>query len=172
MKFLLILTIAISFQFSTGCATILKGYDSEVELYNVDDSSSFALFDGIPIDIPSTPKEMTRYSVSTGREIPILQRDSTVQVLKLRSKNDHVIVVNKNGKQVPFFVYPKLDPWWFIADILCLGTPALIGKGAVIVKAIAYAAATLPMTIDALTGNWNYFDDINTNFTKSDENRN
>lgn len=97
----------------TGCATIIKGYESPVELYYVSDS--------------------LRVYTSYGEEIPIIQRRFVsahlVQVKKLiflRSDRTHILHLKSKGKEKIVTAYPKISAVWLGMDLVCGVFPVFI----------------------------------------------
>lgn len=60
-----------------------------------------------------------------------------------RSNQPHTLLLKYNDQEKLVKVYPKVGFWWGVLDFCCGG---------------------LPWLVDAYTGAWNHFDDIDTGF--------
>lgn len=97
----------------TGCATIIKGYESPVELYYAPDSLAVSTIKGENMPI---------------RKIQYSQNNNVYyeKIIFLRSNETHVLRLTSKGKEKVVSVYPKLSPGWFLLDLVCGGFPVLI----------------------------------------------
>lgn len=123
--FTLTLVVLIPF-FASGCATIIKGYESRVELFLAADSLRVTTYYG---------EELTVYDEQFRSRSGV----TGSKAIYLRSDRPHILQLTRNDKTKIVSLYPKLDPAWFVIDLLCGGVPILV---------------------DNSTGCWNYFDDI------------
>ncbi len=120
----------------TGCASIFEGYMSDVEIKNVPDGLTVYSADGVKIPARYKMKRVQKYmaqSVITSDAI-----DSTTLIIELRSSDNHLLILKDGHEEHRYMAYAKINPWWFILD----------------------SFVALPLVYDAITGNWNYFNDI------------
>jgi len=122
-----------------GCASIFQGYMSDVEIKNAPDSLKIYSSDGMEIQTKYKIIEVQR--VIAHRQVSVDKIDSTTQILQLRSSKDHLLVLKTGFVEHRYMAYAKINPWWFILD----------------------SFGILPIVYDAVTGNWNYFSDIEHN---------
>jgi len=115
-----------------GCASIFEGYMSDVEIKNAPDSLKIYSSDGA--EIRSNFKIIG--TVSHNQWVD--KTDSTTQIIQLRSNRDHLLILKNGSVEHRYMAYAKVNPWWFILD----------------------SFGILPVVYDAVTGNWNYFNDI------------
>ena len=115
-----------------GCASIFEGYMSDVEIKNAPDSLKVYSSDGV--EIRSNFKIIG--TVSHNQWVD--KTDSTTQIIQLRSNSDHLLILKNGSVEHRYMAYAKVNPWWFILD----------------------SFGILPVVYDAVTGNWNYFNDI------------
>jgi hypothetical protein len=120
--------------FLTGCATIFKGYEDSVRIKNAPEG--LQVFTKDSIEIPVITKEI---SVKSDREA--VYYPIKVKEISLRSNTDHVLVLKHQGKEKRIHIYPHIETGWFILGCL-----------------------TLTGWVDAYTGNWNYFNEIDANY--------
>jgi hypothetical protein len=64
---------------------------------------------------------------------------ANVATVALHSKENHTLLLRYSSIEKRVNIYPKLSIWWFLLDTICGG---------------------FPIIVDAMTGNWNYYDDI------------
>jgi hypothetical protein len=125
----------------TGCGSIFQGYMSSVTIKNAPDSLKVYYSDGV--EIPTKIKiNKVRQSSLKGDIVTAEKPVSTTQIIELRSNKDHQIVLKSGSNERRYTAYAKLSPVWFTLDVLFAG---------------------LPVIYDAVTGNWNYFDEIDYN---------
>ena len=122
--------------FCVGCATLFKGYTSEVEIMRVPRNITVTTSDGIKLETSYKQRNRTLYKdgYKTGHEI---FTDSNSVFFQLRSNKDQIIILKNGESESRYYVYPKLSPWWMILDCFFAGVPAVV---------------------DGITGNWFYFD--------------
>lgn len=122
----------------SGCATVFSGYESELVIHNCPDSLRVFTSSGIELaksfDVKSkTPKRMDKNTYLFGAI------DSSSCSVELRSNRDYVLVMHDGKKISRYPAYAKLNVWWFALDLACGGVPVIV---------------------DAITGDWNYYDPI------------
>jgi len=125
----------------SGCATVFTGYQSTVVIHNLPDSVRVFTVEGVELSptLHTVMKTVLR-RVSPKQEAAYVDViDSTRCTIQLRSNRDYVLLF-KDGESVERYpVYAKLSGWWFALDLICGG---------------------VPIVVDAITGNWNYYDPI------------
>gem|GEM_PF-873366 len=140
MKVLFIILLTLIF---SGCATVFKGYMPEVEIkHSLNDSVSVFIRDGIKIPAPyrfSYSEKEVRNDEGYIVLSMFKQIDSTTQVINLRSNRDQLLVIKGKNSEEKYIAYKKIGAGWLVLDVVLGGFPAII---------------------DAITENWNYFDDI------------
>jgi hypothetical protein len=122
-----------------GCASVFSGYYVDVELRNAPPPLDVRTIDGVPIPSRVYSESVKPENLVTSREVYVTRFDSSRAVIRLRRNADHVLIVRSGDVERRVAVYRKLNPWWFILDLLCGGLPAFY---------------------DAYTGNWNYFSPV------------
>jgi hypothetical protein len=142
MKIIILVAFTVIF---SGCATIFKGYMSDVEIRTPSpDNLHVFLKEGV--EVPASYKIQHVSEVDTG--FPTAQAtimhmvshiDSTTEIIQLRSNKDQILLIKGKTSQQSYVAYSKLGAGWFILDLVCGGVPIIV---------------------DAITGNWNYFDNI------------
>jgi hypothetical protein len=65
--------------------------------------------------------------------------DSTRRSVQVRSNRDYILLLRVGNSEYRYPVYAKLSGWWFALDLVCGG---------------------VPIVVDGMTGNWNYYDPI------------
>jgi len=121
----------------SGCATIYKGYMSRVEIRNAPDSLRVFTSEGVELPVhywSDRIKKVDEYGTKYVDQI-----DSTRRIIELRSNRDHVLILKDAHQERRIATYAKISTGWAILDFLCLGVPVFV---------------------DAITGNWNYFESI------------
>ena len=131
-SFILILIVNLSF---SGCATVMRGYEDEVELINAPENIMVYSKDGV--EIPVSSSIVKRYSDQSKK-----YEDKEVKFIKLRRNREHTLLLKDNDKESLVEVYPKIVGTWLLLDLI---------------------TGVLPAFIDAYTGNWNSFQAINVN---------
>jgi len=113
MRALCTFVVAAFITFSTsGCATIIKGYEDSVRLNN--GSDSVRVFDSVGREIPVTKIVKNKAAVIyTTREI------------KLRSNQEHTLTIQHQGTEKKVTVYPRIGLGWLALDLVCGGLPSL-----------------------------------------------
>lgn len=97
----------------SGCATIIKGYDSRVELYFASDSLRVYTMDGEELRIVP--------------EVFYTQRGRVEEkVVYLRSDRPHSLKLQEGSRTKFVSVYPKLNAGWLILDMICGGLPFFV----------------------------------------------
>jgi hypothetical protein len=133
----------------TGCASIFQGYMNNVVIKNAPDSMKVYSSDGIEIpttktcDIIKIRKTPFIQIGSAAKDEPkySVTIDSTKRIIQLRSNKDHLLIFKVGSAERWYTAYAKLSPLWFILD----------------------SFGVFPLIFDAVTGNWNYFNDIEYN---------
>ncbi len=129
-----------------GCATVFKGYEDDVLLMDAPKGLRVFTKDSIelPVQIVLEKGTQTKKAITQGNSYSY---DSIVVVetrkINLRSNTNHMLILKYQDKEKRLRVFPKISMSWFILDILTGG-----------------------FLIDAYTGNWNSFDDINASFNE------
>jgi hypothetical protein len=119
-----------------SCATILGGYEYTIDLINAPED--IKVFDREDVEIPVFQRAESNYSQST-REIEW----TYIKMISLRKNKEHVLILKSGDNEKRITVYPKIGAGWLIVDLV---------------------TGIFPVFIDAYTGNWHYFDDINAAF--------
>lgn len=119
-----------------GCATVLRGYEDEVELINAPKNITVHSKDGV--EYPVFINNVKVYSEQTKKF-----ENAEVRHIKLRRNKEHTLLLKNNDKVKLVEVYPKIVGTWLILDFI---------------------TGVFPMFIDAYTGNWNSFQPINVDF--------
>ena len=134
------LLIVLSFSFlGFGCATVFTGYTSNLEIHNLPDSLRVYTSEGVELHgsyARMKPVVVHRSEVEVISEQAV---DSTYQTFRLRSNRDHILLFKGGNSEYRRPAYAKLSGWWFALDLVCGG---------------------IPIVVDAMTGNWNYYDPI------------
>lgn len=119
-----------------SCATILGGYEYTIDLINAPED--IKVFDRDDVEIPVFQRAESNYSQAT-REIEW----AYIKMISLRKNKEHVLILKSGDNEKRITVYPKIGAGWIIVD---------------------FVTGIFPVFIDAYTGNWHYFDDINAAF--------
>lgn len=119
-----------------GCATVFSGYEYAIDLKNAPEE--IKVFDKDGVEIPVIQRAEANYSQDT-RNIEW----KSIKMISLRKNKEHSLVLKSGDTEKRITVYPKVGAGWIIVDLL---------------------TGIFPIFIDAHTGNWNYFDNINANF--------
>lgn len=138
MKFIILSSFIIAL-FSSGCATVIKGYESEVVIHNVSDSLQVFTSHGVKLHTEVGILEKKVYSPKSKMAISYFFDDSTKKVISLRSNREHILFLKEGEKEYKLYIYPKLHVGWLALGVILGGLPAVV---------------------DGITGNWNDFDDI------------
>jgi hypothetical protein len=139
------ITFAVLTVMLSGCATVFKGYMSEVEIKTYSsDSLHVYLKEGA--EVATSYKLQHVSEVDSGFPMAkavvthmVDKIDSTAKIIQLRSNRDQALLLKGGATQQQYMAYAKLGAGWFILDLVCGGVPIIV---------------------DAITGNWNYFDNI------------
>jgi hypothetical protein len=123
----------------SGCATFFSGYESELVIHNCPDSLRVFTSDGI--ELPKSFDQTREVRIRGGEHLYLLRDeiDSTSCSVQLRSNKDYILLLHDGNKECRYPAYAKLNVWWFILDLVCGGVPIIV---------------------DGITGNWNYYDPI------------
>lgn len=97
---------------SSGCATIIKGYEDSVRIVNAPDSLRVFDNDGNEIAI--------QRSFVVHRD-----GDYALTEIKLRSNQNHTLKFKNQNEEKIVTIYPKLGFGWVLLDIICFGVPTL-----------------------------------------------
>ena len=119
-----------------GCATVFGGYEYAIDLKNAPED--LKVFDKDGVEIPVFHRVESNYSQET-RSF----NWTIIKMISLRKNKEHTLVLKSGDTEKRITVYPKVGAGWIIVDLL---------------------TGIFPIFIDAHTGNWNYFDNINANF--------
>ncbi|MDD8016931.1 MAG: hypothetical protein PHP42_01025 [Bacteroidota bacterium] len=131
-KHSIILVVLLLFLFN-GCATLFKGYEDPVHIYQYSEDVSFQTINGVQIPVHKTEQ---KFEIDSRSHFSI---DSTLYHISLYSNANHVLLIKTAKKEYSITRYPKLGWGWLVLDLL--------GGG-------------VPMFIDIYTGAWNHFDPI------------
>jgi hypothetical protein len=127
-----LLSVAIIFIFTAGCATVFTGYEDTVDLINAPDDLKIYTKDGI--EIPIQTLKTQKWDLEK-REFVF---DQTFNSIQLRTNRDYFLIMKSENKEKIIEVYPTLDAGWAILDFLLV----------------------FPWIVDAYTGCWNGFSPI------------
>jgi len=112
MKVTILFTLTIFvFIISSGCATLLKGYEDNVKITNASDSLHIFTKEGIEIPIIKDTIH-TEYGFYSVRSI------------NLRSNQNHTLILKEQSEEKIVELYPKLGFGWIVLDLLCGGYPS------------------------------------------------
>jgi hypothetical protein len=136
------LVVLLSLALLPGCASVFSGYYGDLEVRNAPPDLTVQTTDGV--QLPTRPwSEQVRQDSRSGDGVFYdIQVDSSRAVVRLRRSADHVLILRSGAVERRVAVHRKLNPWWFVLDLLCGVAPAFY---------------------DAHTGNWNYFSPIDFN---------
>ena len=123
--------------FIIGCATIMRGYEDEVRVQNAPIGLRIFTKDSVEIPVLKRTIKVVKQTGFTDK-----YENKEVQEIHLRKNVDQVLILKFQGKEKRLYAYPKINTGWFILD----------------------AILVLPLGVDAYTGNWNSFDDIDGSF--------
>lgn len=142
MKFISSLFLILSINFIlNGCATILKGYESTVQIENapnidkVTDQNNHI----VPLEIILNKRHKNILDPESKEIVTHTVFDTSYCGLRLKSGNEYWLNFYMNGKTKVIHLYPKVDIGWVFLDLI---------------------TGIFPSFIDAYTGSWNYYDDI------------
>ena len=79
-------------------------------------------------------------------DIPTIQgnlKPALIKTISLRKNKEHVLVLKSGDREKRIMVYPKIGAGWLVVDLI---------------------TGIFPIFVDAYTGNWNYFEEINAGF--------
>jgi len=126
--------------FLTSCATLLKGYFSELEVYG--DTGKLEVLDehNLPLDIEQITYEVKVKAFQDSLNNYLVKRDTIgIKSIRLRSDRDYLLTLKYANEEKRIMAYKKIGFWWAFFDLLSGG---------------------LPIFIDAYTGAWNYYDPV------------
>jgi hypothetical protein len=131
-----------------GCATVFKGYEDDVTLYNASRGLRVFTKDSVEIPLQTTIFNEHRELKEVQSNGIVHYYDTLVVVgeinkVNLRSNTDHLLILKYQDKEKRVHIYPKISTSWFILDLFTGG-----------------------FLVDAYTGNWNSFDDVDASFSK------
>jgi len=139
MRIILILSVVF---LTSGCATLLKGYFSELEIKNARQKLKIADEKDIEIAIKREYAFKYKLVYDSLESHSQIQRD-TLGIISthalLRSDKDYCLTFTYAAEQQKMIVYKKISFWWAFFDVLCGG---------------------FPVFIDAYTGAWHYYDPV------------
>ncbi len=123
----------------SGCATVIEGYKSDLEIINPPSDLQVSTIEGVHLPlIPKTGRVAVRDSVT--RNMKYIDRPlNSAATIQLRSNKEYVLVLKYGSIEKRIEVSPKLNVLYFLLDVIC---------------------GVLPVIPDAATGNWNYFEPI------------
>lgn len=113
-----------------GCATVLQGYDVAVPLRNAPDSVRVFTEEGMELPLEG--------KLIMGRNGIVLAPE-----VRLRTAQDHTLLLRSGGTEKRVRLYRHLDIRWAAVDLLFFAVPSFY---------------------DAYTGCWNTFPDIDASF--------
>lgn len=99
--------------FTTGCATIINGYYSKVELKFTPDSLRIVTIHGEEIPIHT--------DTVNAFIIPRIYK-----TISLRGDRAHILRLQKGETEKIVTAYPQIAPGWLLLDLLFGGFPAII----------------------------------------------
>ena len=124
----------------SGCATVFNGYTAEIEIRNAPDSLQVFTQDGIALSVAAYKTKSTRIYTDEYQTYKYAEKvDSSARFFLVRSNRDYILHLKTGNREYQYPAYAKLSGWWFALDCVCGG---------------------LPIVVDAITGNWNYYDPI------------
>ena len=124
----------------TSCATLLKGYFSELEVY--DEPRNLEIYDeqNVPLDIEQITYQVKVKAFQDSLNNYVTIRDTVgIKSIRLRSDRDYLLTFKYAGKEKRIMAYKKIGFWWAFFDIM---------------------SGVFPIFIDAHTGAWNYYDPV------------
>lgn len=98
------------------------------------------MYDKDGVELPLSARRDTYFSYDTRKYEPLI-----IKTISLRTNKEHVLVLKSGDREKRIMVYPKIGAGWLVVDLI---------------------TGIFPIFVDAYTGNWNYFDDINVVFDK------
>jgi hypothetical protein len=131
-----IVSILVMFLLINSCATLLSGYEDTIDLKNAPEDIRVYEKDGVELTISESRD--TQFSYETRKYEPLF-----IKTISLRKNKEHTLVLKSGDAEKLITVYPKVGAGWLILDMV---------------------TGLFPVFIDAYTGNWHYFDDINASF--------
>lgn len=121
-----------------GCATLFSSYEYSVDLKNAPEN--IKVYDINNVEIPISHRRDVYLSYETRKYEPLI-----IKTISLRKNKEHTLILKSEDKEQRVTVYPKIGAGWLIVDVV---------------------TGLFPVFIDAYTGNWHYFDNINVVFEK------
>lgn len=122
----------------SGCATVFKGYESELIINDAPPDLIVQTEDGITLrTIPQD--KITKSNSLDGSTHFQRTIDPSAKIITLRSGKEYFLLLKSGEKESRARLYPKLDAGWLILDLLC---------------------GVFPACIDMYLGTWMYYDPI------------
>ncbi len=125
----------------TGCATMIKGYESKIKIKNapalkkITDQNN----QNIPFKIDIHNESIKKLNMEL-KKLETLGSVDTTYTFNLRSGKEYWLNLKTKGETKSIHIYPKISFGWALLDVI---------------------TGVLPAFIDAYTGNWCHYDDIN-----------
>jgi len=138
-KVILVILSVLIVSLGSGCATVFSGYQTNVDIKNLPDSLHVNTTEGLELPTKYTHEIDNPVHESSGIVYHNEIVDSTYRTVQLRGNRDYVLIFKSKNTEYHYAAYAKINGWWLTLDIICGGVPFII---------------------DAITGNWNYYDSI------------
>ena len=119
-----------------GCATVFSRYEDTIDLKNAPED--IRVYDTNGVEMSVSERRDIQYSNDTRKYEPAL-----IKTISLRKNKEHVLVLKSGDREKRIMVYPKIGAGWLVVDLI---------------------TGIFPIFVDAYTGNWNYFEEINAGF--------
>lgn len=119
-----------------GCATVFSRYEDTIDLKNAPED--IRVYDTNGVEMPVSERRDIHYSNDKRKYEPAL-----IKTISLRKNKEHVLVLKSGDREKRIMVYPKIGAGWLVVDLI---------------------TGIFPIFVDAYTGNWNYFEEINAGF--------
>ncbi|MEW5799538.1 MAG: hypothetical protein AB1728_11095 [Bacteroidota bacterium] len=136
-----ILTLNAFLLLLSGCATVFKGYESEIVIQNAPADLVVSTSEGIRIPSRNGTKMEKQFKgmyLWEMVEVP----DYATHTISLRSGHEYLLLLKSGEKESRVIIYPNLGAGWLILDMLC---------------------GVFPAWIDMHLGTWMYYDPIDYN---------
>ncbi len=133
--FIIVLSIGVF----SGCATLIDGYEGEVEIYNAPDDLEVMTEEGKKLLLSEV---LVNESFLDSKDQPAIHYQYVkkgTKIVHLPVKRKYTLVLKTEGVERKVELNPKIGLGWFILDIL---------------------GFAFPIIPDAITGNWYYYSDI------------
>lgn len=122
----------------SGCATVFKGYESELVIYNAPRDLAVQSEDGVGLRPTFSTTTIKQYYKSYYGKSIIIPDSSSIK-MNLRSGKEYLLILKSGEKVSRVRIYPKLGAWWLILDLFC---------------------GVIPAGIDMHLGTWMYYDPV------------